>query len=78
MTPFFADTYFFLASVNPNDPAHKPALSWAAKNPRLVTSEWVLLEIADGLCSERGRTLAVQLIDSVKANKRVRVVPLSS
>lgn len=46
MTPVFADTFYFLALVNPDDQAHEQAL--AISSPLrwpLVTTYWVLAEL---------------------------------
>jgi uncharacterized protein len=52
----FADTHFFLALVNPTDSMHAQARQYSQdQQGTLVTSEWVLLEVADGLASHRHR-----------------------
>jgi len=45
----FADAYFYLALLNPRDRAHQLARDWAAReNVHIVTTEFVMLEVADG------------------------------
>lgn len=46
----FADTFYFLALLNQRDPAHERAIT-ASKEPdrSFVTTEFVLLELADAL-----------------------------
>jgi len=48
MKPVFADTFFFLALLNPSDAAHQRAseLSRNVRRPR-VTTAWVLAEVGD-------------------------------
>src|SRR5437773_10636450 len=52
MRAVFADTFYFLALLNRRDPFHERAVS-ASRTPDLsiVTTEFVLLELADALCS---------------------------
>ena len=45
---FFADTFYFIALLNRNDPAHAKAIYFSRLNSaRFVTTEYVLLELAD-------------------------------
>jgi len=56
MKSVFADTFYFLALLNERDPAHQRAAA-ASRIPglTLVTTEFVLLELADALCKPRER-----------------------
>jgi hypothetical protein len=46
----FADTFFYLAVVNPHDLAHAPALALSRNfRGRVVTTEFILLELADAM-----------------------------
>ena len=51
MKTCFADTYFFLALLSEDDEAHDQALALnqSVRAP-LVTTGWVLTEVADALC----------------------------
>ncbi len=52
MKPLFADTFFFLAALNPNDACHGSALALSdAYDGPLVTTAWVITEVADALAS---------------------------
>ena len=58
MTPVFADTFFFLALINPRDAAHARALAAAkAQTGPLITTARVLTEVADGLANTPDRHL---------------------
>jgi hypothetical protein len=50
MKPVFADTFFFLAVLNPADVAHARAteLSRSLPRPRLTT-DWILTEVGDAM-----------------------------
>ncbi len=45
----FADACYFLALSIGRDSLHQQALSLAAVHPRLLTTEWVLAEVAEML-----------------------------
>ena len=50
MRTLFADTFYFLALLNRNDRAHGKALFYSrVPQLRLVTTEYVLLELGDAL-----------------------------
>ena len=50
MKAVFADTFYFLALLNRSDPAHRRAISASqAPDQSFVTTEFVLLELADAL-----------------------------
>ncbi len=76
MNRFFADTFYFLALLNQRDEAHDRAVALAERVDRLVTTEWVLTELADGLASSHGRSMFVQTRQELLADANVRVVPL--
>lgn len=50
MTRVFADSFFFFALLNPRDGAHTKAVDFSRRNRGpLLTTAWVLTELADGL-----------------------------
>ncbi len=63
MKAVFADTFFFLAILNPSDSAHNPAtaLSRRLPNPR-VTTAWVLTEVADAMAEGYNRALFLEFL----------------
>jgi predicted nucleic acid-binding protein len=50
----------------------------ATDKQRLVTTEFVLVEIADGLAAVRFRVQAVQVIATLEASALVEIIPASS
>jgi uncharacterized protein len=72
----FADTFYFLALLNKNDEAHAKALRYSAQIEQLITTEWVLTELADGLASSRRRSMFLQTRQELSADADVQVVPL--
>lgn len=80
--PTFLDTAYVYALVNTRDEWHTQALGWQEKlereRRRIVTTELVLVEIADGLASVRFRPQAVQIITALQSSPYVEVVAMSS
>ncbi len=72
----FADTFVFLAMLNRQDRRHAEAVEalYASREP-LVTTAWVLTELADGLCPAKSRTVFVSLEERLRQNPRVTIVP---
>ena len=51
MMAAFADTFYYLALLNPTDEAHRRASALSEKRRgRVITTAWVLTEVADALC----------------------------
>jgi len=63
MTPVFADTFYFAALSNPTDRGHVRAVDYArsALAP-IVTTAWVVTELADGLCKASTRPIFFRLL----------------
>jgi predicted nucleic acid-binding protein len=74
MSETFLDTFFLLAVFNPSDAAHTKAVD-TAKTFRgtLVTTDWVLTEVADALSDPSNRSRCVELIDDLRKNPSVVV-----
>ena len=76
MTARFVDTFFFFALGNPDDPAHGMVREFAAKETRpLVTTAWILTELADGLCAPARRSTFLSLLRGLRANPAVEIIP---
>jgi predicted nucleic acid-binding protein len=76
MSKVFADTFYFLALLNKHDEAHEKAVKFSALLDELVTTEWVLTELADGLASSRRRDMFLQTRQELLAGADVQVVQL--
>jgi predicted nucleic acid-binding protein len=74
MSAVFADTFFFLAVLNPSDPAHRRTteLSRRLRQPR-VTTAWVLTEVGDAFARDN-RAAFLDLMQLVRSNALIRVV----
>jgi uncharacterized protein len=54
----FVDSFYLLALLNPRDVAHQRAVALSRQRDRkLITTNWVLAEVADALCSTLNRQL---------------------
>lgn len=75
MRAVFADTFYFLALLNERDAAHKQAVA-VSRSPGLsvLTTEFVLLELADALCQPQQRNEALALWHLVETDQTFRLV----
>lgn len=66
MTVLFADTYYFLAVGNDRDQGHQRAVDFAATyTGQLLTTEWVLTEVADALSAPAQRPRFLNLFELI-------------
>jgi uncharacterized protein len=76
----FIDTSYVYALINQRDQWHGAALQWrlGERENKLLTTEFVLAEIADGLSSINYRTAAVKAIRVFQENSATQIIPASS
>jgi predicted nucleic acid-binding protein len=71
----FADSFYYFALINKSDAAHQQAMALgASRADDIATTEWVLVEVLDGLARLPQRTLALKLIARLHSDPRVRLV----
>lgn len=76
MTPVFADTFFFLALVSRKDPrVHELATQAHHAGRPVVTTAWVLVELADHLCEIPNRPVFERLYAALISTPQVEIVP---
>ena len=75
MSTWFADTFFFLALLNEPDAAHDRAATAVQQFDCLVTTPWVLTEVADGMAPRHRRGTFVAFLAFLRAHDRVTIVP---
>jgi uncharacterized protein len=74
----FADTYYYLALLNEADEDHARVVAWTAGfDGRIVTTDAVLTEVADGFSRGAGRVAAVRLIQDLLRDPAVTVVDVA-
>ena len=79
MKAVFADTVYFLALLSPSDQWHNHARSLSLHPPGpLLTTEFVLTEVGDGLSHPENRSRFARLLELLKEQPDVEIVPASS
>jgi len=79
MKSVFADTNFFVAFLSRRDTFHSLAREFmAALQSRMVTTDWVLVEVANFMAKTRLRSEAARLIRAIRANPRMDIVPATA
>jgi len=75
MKEVFADTSYFLALLNATDPGCEKARTVsAAWSARLVTTAWVLTELANSLSKQRNRQLFLQTLRKLRSNPTAVII----
>ena len=79
MKAVFADAFYFVALLNRADQHHSKAIA-AARDLRsnLVTTEWVLAEVADALAASASRRLAASFIRDLSQDPKVKIIPATT
>ncbi|MBR8832596.1 MAG: type II toxin-antitoxin system VapC family toxin [Stigonema ocellatum SAG 48.90 = DSM 106950] len=81
MTKVFVDTAAWIALLNVRDTLHLKANQAMDKLLRLktplVTTEFVLLEVADALCATNSRSQTVAFINRLQLLDSVQIIPVS-
>ncbi len=76
MRMVFADSFYFFALVNDQDPAHGRASAFLhSYSGRLLTTGWVLTEVGDGLAHPRNRPSFLLIEETLRAEPNARVLP---
>jgi len=76
MNTVFADSYYYLALLNPKDAGFERARALSRAYPgRVVTTHWVLLEVADAFCRPVDRPKFEQLLAILTSDEHAEVVP---
>ena len=78
MNVVFADTFFYLALLREDDPAHHLALAATRRNQMLVTTEFILLELGNACARAADHADFLALVAGMRASARVRIVMLDS
>ena len=79
MTMVFADTFYYIAFLSPSDEAHEQAKAFTQDySGKMITTEWVLTELADGLAAPVTRQRCVAFIDWLRRDVDVTIVPAAT
>ena len=75
MRRVFGDSLFFIALLNERDLHHRGAVGMEARDVLdIVTTRWVLAEVADALSAPPWRQRAAAFVDRAKSNARLHVI----
>ena len=76
MKPLFADTFYFLALLHLDDDAHSRALGFSETcSEPLLTTAWVLTEVADALAVPGMRESFTRLLTALRGDPACMIVP---
>ena len=76
MTEYFVDTFWYVALLNRRDQHHRLVSDYDVPEVQLVTSIWVLVEVANSLSIPPVRSLLNQLMtDLGGADSDTKVIP---
>ena len=74
----FVDTGYFIAQSNARDNLHQRALRWAAAvTEPLITTEFVLIEVADALSDPRDRAKCHVLLAALRRSDNCEILSAS-
>jgi predicted nucleic acid-binding protein len=77
MSALFADTFYFLALLNSWDSSHAKATRYDDAQPSLVTTAWILTEVADALAAPENRPVFLGLMELLQKSPEVHIVSAS-
>ena len=77
MSALFADTYYFVALLNRNDQYHQRAIEFDRGRRGLLTTEWVLTEVADLLAKGSARRYVMPMIRDLRGSDDCEIVAFS-
>lgn len=76
MNTVFADAFYFVARLNRRDQHHQRVLQFTQDfRARLVTTDWVLMEVADALAASECRNRVRALIQHLRASPACDILP---
>lgn len=75
----FGDTFYYLSFLSPSDEAHERARKFTESySGRIVMTEGVLTEFADGLAPTSTRMRCAAFVDWLRNDVDVKIVPATS
>jgi len=74
----FVDTYYYIALLSPKDGTHAQAVELTARlQPAIVTTAWVLTELAAAMPAPAKRERFLKLFDGLRSSDEVKIIPVS-
>ena len=76
MSVVFADAYYFVARLNRRDQHHERVLNFSRDfRAHLLTSDWVLMEVADALAKSESRSRVRDFTPHLRQSPACEIVP---
>lgn len=76
MRTVFADSFYFFALLNPRDGAHERVAAFTrAYGGRMITTAWVLTEVADGMAAPATRVAFLPFLEQLRTDPDVTALP---
>lgn len=76
MNIVFADAFYFVARLNRRDQHHERVLKFSRDfRARMLTSDWVLMEVADALAESESRSRVRDFILHLRQSAACEIVP---
>ena len=78
MNSVFAHSFYFFSLVNSAEAGHARAVAFASSfSGNVITTRWVLTEVADGLSRPSNRELFLRMHQDILAHPRFRIIGMS-
>ena len=78
MNVVFADAFYFVARLNRRDQHHERVLKFSRDfRARILTSDWVLMEVADAMAESEARTRVRDFILHLRQFPACEIIPTS-
>ena len=76
MKAVFADAFYFVACLNRADQHHQKAITFAAEDSRsLVTTTWILTEVADAFAASKARGRIAGFVAALEGDANTKIIP---
>jgi len=76
MTQIFADSFYYVALLLQADQSHQRVVEMTRQlRSPIITTAWVLIEVANTLSAPRFRASFLSLLDDLRADAEVTVIP---
>lgn len=77
MKRIFADTFYFIALLSPDDKDHQRAVDFSdGFVGQMVTTDWIITELADGMAKPASRQRFIQFLDMLRHDPDIHIVSL--
>jgi len=76
MRTVFADTFYYIALLSQADETNARAVEFTKEfEGRMLTTAWVLTELADGMADPETRQQFIEFLESLRSDPQVTIIP---